>query len=49
MIIDALVDMGILKNDGWGCVGDITERHQLAEPGYPGVMVILEDSSNIQA
>ena len=43
VIIDALVDMGIIETDGWAGVGKITEDHQIAKPGYPGVMVTLEN------
>ena len=47
VILDALVDMGILENDGWKCVGQIIEDHVIAKLGYPGVMVILKNGSSI--
>lgn len=49
VILDALVDMGILKNDGWGQVKGISETFTIAKPLYPGVMVILKNSSSIRA
>ena len=48
VIIDALVDMGIIKTDGWAGVGKITEDHQIAKLGYPGVMVTLENGRELK-
>ena len=43
VILDALVSMGIIKNDGWGQIQSIKETFVIAKPLYPGVMVILKN------
>ena len=42
VIIDALVKMGVIKNDGWGEVKSINETFRICKPLYPGVMVTLK-------
>lgn len=44
-VLDALVKMGILKNDGWKHIAGWTDTWVVV-PKYPGVTVILEEQDN---
>lgn len=45
-ILDALVEIGILRNDGWGEVAGLV--HQFPRPAYaaPGVLVTMESTED---